>query len=235
MNEIKKRVRGFAVVTGTRITCFRAWESEQWGFCFVSEALSPCSPCHKRPRVQRLSFFPLAFTLWPFSARSNCLSKAQLGLIAAKKEKPRFSISVFRKFPFPLYSSFFLLLLLLHALNVSQRLFPIYCTVRRAEDRFSLSPIHFSMETFSLPFFQLVSQACSGKCFHSRLNSHLARHGLSSSIAKKVFKAQEIIPLLPDGHVQRHDLLSAALIPKGGGRLVEKRDFGNNDQHLIST
>ena len=42
MNEIKKR-RGFAVVTGTRITCFRAWESEQWGFCFVSEALSPNS------------------------------------------------------------------------------------------------------------------------------------------------------------------------------------------------
>ena len=57
----------------------------------------------------------------------------------------------------------------------------------------------------------------------------------SLTIAKKVFKAQEIIPLLPDGHVQRHDLLSAALIPKGGGRLVEKRDFGNNDQHLIST
>ena len=50
-----------------------------------------------------------------------------------------------------------------------------------------------------------------------------------------MLKAQEMIPLLPDGHVIRHDLVSAAMILNGGVMLVEKRDFGNSDQHLVST
>ena len=32
-------------------------------------------------------------------------------------------------------------------------------------------------------------------------------------MAKRVLKAQEILPLLPDGHVKRHDILSASLMP----------------------
>ena len=38
-----------------------------------------------------------------------------------------------------------------------------------------------------------------------RLQSH---RYFTSTIAKRVLKAQEILPLLPDGHVKRHDLLS---------------------------
>ena len=32
-------------------------------------------------------------------------------------------------------------------------------------------------------------------------------------IAKRVLKAQEILPLLPDGHVKRHDLLIPSSMP----------------------
>ena len=35
----------------------------------------------------------------------------------------------------------------------------------------------------------------------------------STTIAKRVLKAQEMFPLLPDGHVKRHDLLSPSSMP----------------------
>ena len=61
-----------------------------------------------------------------------------------------------------------------------------------------------------------ISQQCRSDISHLfSLQIFLCAEHLSlgTSIAKRVLKAHGILPLLPDGHVKRHDLLNASSMP----------------------